>query len=64
VVKLLPCDHEVMGSSPGNNLLYKCRKGCVQKSQSGRTLPGLYAGRSYVHQASISIFIDIVSCSF
>jgi hypothetical protein len=25
-VKLLPCDHEVMGSSPGNSLLQKCRK--------------------------------------
>jgi hypothetical protein len=25
VVKLLPCDYEVMGSSPGNSLLQKCR---------------------------------------
>jgi hypothetical protein len=25
-VKLLPCDHEVMGSSPGNSLLQKCRE--------------------------------------
>jgi hypothetical protein len=25
VVKLLPCDQEVMGSSPGNNLLQKCK---------------------------------------
>jgi hypothetical protein len=25
VVKLLPCDHEVMGSSPGNNLIQKCK---------------------------------------
>jgi pseudo-response regulator 7 len=25
-IKLLPCDHEVMGSSPGNSLLQKCRK--------------------------------------
>jgi hypothetical protein len=24
-VKLLPCDHEVMGSSPENSLLHKCR---------------------------------------
>jgi hypothetical protein len=24
VVKLLPCDHEVKGSSPGNNLFQKC----------------------------------------
>jgi hypothetical protein len=26
VVKLLPCDHEVMCSSPGNRLLQKCRE--------------------------------------
>jgi hypothetical protein len=25
-LKLLPCDHEVMGSSPGNCLLQKCRE--------------------------------------
>jgi hypothetical protein len=25
-VKLLLCDHEVMSSSPGNNLLQKCRE--------------------------------------
>ena len=25
-VKLLPCDHEVTGSSPGNSLLQKCRE--------------------------------------
>jgi hypothetical protein len=25
-VKLLPCDHEVMGSSPGNSFLQKCRE--------------------------------------
>jgi hypothetical protein len=25
-VKLLPCDHEVMGSNPGNSLLQKCRE--------------------------------------
>jgi hypothetical protein len=24
-VKVLPCDHEVMGSSPVNSLLQKCR---------------------------------------
>jgi hypothetical protein len=27
-----------MSSSPGNSLLQKCRKGCVHKTQSGRTL--------------------------
>ena len=26
VVKLLPCDHEVTGSIPGNSLLQKCRE--------------------------------------
>ena len=26
MVKLLPCDHEVTGSSPGNSLLQKCRE--------------------------------------
>jgi hypothetical protein len=26
VVKLLPCDHELMDSSPGNSLLQKCRE--------------------------------------
>jgi hypothetical protein len=26
MVKLLPCDHEVMSSSPGNGLLQKCRE--------------------------------------
>jgi hypothetical protein len=25
-VKLLPCDHEGMGSSPVNNLLEKCKE--------------------------------------
>jgi hypothetical protein len=25
-VKLLPCDHEVMGSSPENSLLQKCKE--------------------------------------
>jgi hypothetical protein len=26
VVKLFPCDHEVMSSSPENSLLHKCRE--------------------------------------
>jgi hypothetical protein len=26
VIKLLPCDHEIMGSSPENSLLQKCRE--------------------------------------
>jgi hypothetical protein len=38
-VKLLPCDHEVMGSSPVNSLYVNAGKDCVHKIQSGRTLP-------------------------
>jgi hypothetical protein len=37
VVKLLPCDHEVMGLNPENNLLQKCRER-VHETQSGWTL--------------------------
>jgi hypothetical protein len=37
-VKLLPCDHEVMGSSPENSLWWKCRERLCT-TQSGRTLP-------------------------
>jgi hypothetical protein len=39
VVKLLPCDQEVMGSSPENSLLQKCREMLRTKDPSGRTLP-------------------------
>ena len=39
MVKLLPCDHEVTGSSPGNSLLQKCRERLRTKDPSGRTLP-------------------------
>ena len=39
VVKLLPCDHEVTGSSPGNSLLQKCMERLRTKDASGRTLP-------------------------
>jgi len=39
VVKLLPCDHEVTGSSPGNSHLQKCRERLRTKDPSGRTLP-------------------------
>jgi hypothetical protein len=38
-VKLLPCDPEVMGSSPGNSLRRNAGKGYEHKTQSGRTLP-------------------------
>jgi hypothetical protein len=46
-VKLLPCDHEVMGSSSGNNLLQKCRE---------RLLPKVVrpcVSGSYVHRAAL-----------
>ncbi|XP_066363850.1 probable magnesium transporter NIPA3 isoform X3 [Miscanthus floridulus] len=33
VVKLLPCDHEVTGSSPGNSHLQKCRERLHTKTQ-------------------------------
>jgi hypothetical protein len=37
-VKLLPCDHEVTGSSPGNNLLQKYMERLRTKDPSGRIL--------------------------
>ena len=51
-VKLLPCDHEVTGSSPGNSLLQKCRERLRTKdpvwsdpspdpAQAGATCTGL-----------------------
>jgi hypothetical protein len=42
-VKLLPYDHEVMGSSPGNNLLQKCRPKVI------RSFLESCACRSYIH---------------
>ena len=38
MVKLLPCDHEVTGSSSVNSLLQKCRERLRTKDPSGRTL--------------------------
>ena len=51
-VKLLPCDHEVTGSSPGNSLLQRCRERLRTKdpkwsdtsldpAQAGATCTGL-----------------------
>lgn len=51
-VELLPCDHEVTGSSPGNSLLQKCRERLRTKdpkwsdpfpdpAQAGATCTGL-----------------------
>jgi hypothetical protein len=34
----MPCDHAVMGSSPRNNLLKKCRERLYNKTQSGHAL--------------------------
>jgi hypothetical protein len=48
-VKLLPCDHEVMRSSPGNSLLQKCRE--------RQTLPQTLRKRDLP-------FIDIASLKF
>jgi hypothetical protein len=39
VVKLLSCDHEVMGSVLETASCENAGKGCVHKTQSGRTLP-------------------------
>jgi hypothetical protein len=44
-VKLLPCDHKVMGSSLGNSLLLKCKE---RPKVIGPFL-GLCASESYVH---------------
>jgi hypothetical protein len=54
-VKLLPCDHEVMGSSLETASCRNAGKGCIHKFQSGRTLPwtGPSASGSYVHQAAL-----------
>jgi hypothetical protein len=41
-VKLLLCDHEVMGASPGTASCKNAGKGCVHKAQS----------RSYVHRTA------------
>jgi hypothetical protein len=53
VVKLLPCDYEVMGSSLGNSLLQKCRE---KTSYIGPKVVGPFLGpcasRSYVHWAA------------
>jgi hypothetical protein len=51
-IKLLPCDHEVMGSSPGY-----AEEGCIRKTQSGRTLgpfPGPCISGSYLHRAALT----------
>jgi hypothetical protein len=52
-VKLLPCDHEVIGSSPRNNLLQKMQgKAVYIRPKVVRPFPGDCASGSYVHQAA------------
>jgi hypothetical protein len=52
-VKLLPCNHEVMGSSPENRLLQKCRERlCTLRPKVVRPFPGPCASGSYVHWAA------------
>jgi hypothetical protein len=53
VVKLLPCDQEVMGSSPENSLLQKCRERLRKKTQVVGPFPGPCASGSYVHRAAL-----------
>jgi hypothetical protein len=51
--KLLPCDHEVMGSSPGNSLLQKCRERLYIRTKVVGPFLGPYVSGSYVHRAAI-----------
>ena len=58
VVKLLPCDHEVMGSSPGNSLLQKCRERLrtIDPKWSDPSLDPAQAGATCTR---LPFFIDI-----
>jgi hypothetical protein len=54
MVKLLPCEQEVMGS-PRNTLLQKCRERLhTCKTQSGRTL--LHAVLGALHWAALFLY--------
>ena len=54
MVKLLPCDHEVTGSSPGTSLLQKCRERLrTKKTQVVGPFPGPCASGSYRHRAAL-----------
>ena len=60
VVKPLPCDHEVTGSSPGNSLLQKCRERLRTKDPSGRTLP-LTLRKRELRAQGLPLFFNILS---
>src|SRR3954466_7331927 len=74
VVKLLPCDHEVTGSSLGNSLLQKCRERLrtidpkwsdpsPDPAQAGATCTGL----PFFFMCKVSAFVTIIdpcSCDF
>jgi hypothetical protein len=53
MVKLLPCDHEVMGPSPRDSLLKKCKERLRIRPKVVRPFPGPCTSRSYVHQAAL-----------
>jgi hypothetical protein len=53
-VKRLRCDHEVMGSNPGNSILQ--RKTAYIRSKVIGPFPRPCTSRSYVHRAAVSIF--------
>jgi hypothetical protein len=53
-VKLLRCDHEVMGSNPGNSILQ--RKTVYIRPKVIGPFPRPCTSRSYVHRAAVSIF--------
>jgi hypothetical protein len=57
VVKLLICDHEVMGSSPGNSLLQKCKERL-------RTQDPKWSNRSpdpHKRQAALFLLISVLA---
>jgi hypothetical protein len=63
-VKLLPCDHEVMGLIPGNSLLQKCReRHAYMRPKVAGPFPGPCASGSYVHRAALYLLYVIVICS-
>ncbi|XBH87655.1 hypothetical protein VPH35_075074 [Triticum aestivum] len=68
VVKLLPCDHEVMGSSPGNSLLQKCRERLrtIDPKWSDPSLDPAQAGATCTRLPFLSVVSDMcfdVFCS-
>jgi hypothetical protein len=55
----MPCDHEVMGSSPENSLLQKCRERLYTKPKVVGPFPGPGASGGYVHRvALLGLFLE------